>query len=90
MQISAEEYERYSKEFNELRRARHEMGEEKYGERTFAGNDVVRMMAEELSDVANYCTYAFAKLMKLQELLEAQHPEAADDSFKGTKQGWLS
>jgi hypothetical protein len=43
-----------SKEFADLRQRRHEAGKAEYGELTFLGNDVVRMMCEELADTANY------------------------------------
>ena len=58
-------------EFNDLRKKRHEIGQEKYGELTFLGNDVVRMMLEELADVANYVEYQAAKLLLLQRALES-------------------
>jgi hypothetical protein len=92
----------YSDSFDKLCQERHLAGQKEYGALTFIGNDVVRMMAEELADTANYCRYQFIKLMMLQEALEAQlsgTEEALDqfkvvkdtltDSFKGTSQtGW--
>ena len=81
-------------EFNDLRKKRHEIGQEKYGELTFLGNDVVRMMLEELADVANYVEYQAAKLLLLQRALESDPRILAiqgvigTESFKGTKEGW--
>lgn len=57
--------------FDKLCRERHEKGLEEYGPFTFLGNDVIRMMAEELADITNYCRMEFVKLMLLQNHLEA-------------------
>lgn len=84
--------------FNDLRKARHEMGQEKYGKFTFLGNDVIRMMLEELADLGNYVEYQAAKLLLLQEVLERDprlaeqtkdgHISIGVEAFKGTKDGW--
>jgi hypothetical protein len=87
--------------FDELCVTRHEMGQEEYGQFTFLGNDVVRMMLEELADTANYCRYQAVKLMLLQQALELQLAESplteegqqqitvGIQAFKGTKDvGW--
>lgn len=84
--------------FNDLRKARHEHGQQEYGEFTFLGNDVIRMMLEELADVCNYAEYMAAKLLLLQKMLEEdprllQHQEDGQikigvQSFLGTKDGW--
>lgn len=58
--------------FENLCVERHVEGQEKYGKYTFLGNDVTRMMLEELADTANYCRYQAVKLMLLQEALESQ------------------
>jgi hypothetical protein len=84
--------------FTDLRKKRHEIGQEKYGQFTFLSNDVIRMMLEELADVANYVEYQAAKLILLQGLLE-QDPRLQEltkegeitigmQAFKGTKEGW--
>lgn len=57
-------------EFDKLCIERHEMGQQEYGKFTFLGNDVVRMMLEELADTANYCRYQSVKLLLLQHALE--------------------
>jgi len=92
----------YSMMFDNLIAERHKVGAEEYGQLTFLGNDVVRMMMEELADTANYCRYQFIKLMFLQEKLELKHASTFDakpgedmkinlgaQSFKGVGQtGW--
>jgi hypothetical protein len=85
--------------FTDLRRKRHGIGQVRYGELTFLGNDVVRMMLEELADVSNYIEYQAAKLLLLQGLLEEdprlqQHVKDGEitigmQAFKGTKGGWV-
>lgn len=89
-----------SARFDKLCQERHAAGAAEYGAFTFIGNDVVRMMAEELADTSNYCRMQFIKLMFLQETLEEQLRETDDGtgsdnttlgagSFKGTKDiGW--
>lgn len=87
-----------SLEFDKLCQERHDEGEEKYGPITWMGNDVVRMMLEELADTVNYCRYQAIKLMMMQEALEAELGEKFEDqqeitlgiqAFKGTKDvGW--
>lgn len=89
----------FSLRFDELCQRRHEAGAAEYGQFTFIGNDVVRMMAEELADTANYCRMQFVKLMFLQEVLvdqlgdqpfqmNGQDITIGSQSFKGTKGGW--
>lgn len=89
----------YSDAFDKLCQKRHEAGAAEYGALTFIGNDVVRMMCEELADTANYCRMQFVKLMLLQEVLvdtlgERPFPTPEGDitigsqSFRGTKGGW--
>lgn len=91
--------EQFSEEFDKLCQNRHEAGAAEYGVVTFLGNDVVRMMMEELADTANYCRMQFIKLMLLQGMLQDELAEnkVPDDegnitigvqSFKGTKEGW--
>lgn len=90
-----------SQTFEDLCHERHVEGQEKYGKFTFLGNDVVRMMLEELADTANYCRYQAIKLLLIQEGLEKMLSETGlvedgDEeitigiqSFKGTKDvGW--
>lgn len=88
-------------EFEQLCAERHATGADRYGEITFLGNDVLRMMLEELADTANYCRMQGVKLLMLQDMLEedlaGKMPSMKDgddlqigfDSFKGTKDvGW--
>jgi hypothetical protein len=85
-------------EFNELRLNRHHKGQQEYGTFTFLGNDVIRMMLEELADVANYVEYQAAKLLMLQIALEQDGRVKAwaqdgdikigIEAFRGTKEGW--
>jgi len=86
----------FSEAFDNLTQARHEMGAQEYGVMTFIGNDVIRMMAEELADTSNYCRMQFIKLMILQELLEESLEATTEDNiqmgaqaFKGVGEvGW--
>jgi hypothetical protein len=87
MEISKDDVDRLSEGFETLCAIRHAKGAKEYGELTFADNDIIRMMAEELADTANYCRYQFIKLMKLQEMLHEQHPEM-NQAFNGTRAGW--
>ena len=84
--------------FQELRQARHEKGEAKYGHLTFLHNDVLRMLIEELADAANYIEYLAAKLLLLQKFVEedprlVEYREQGNvsigiEAFKGTGFGW--
>jgi hypothetical protein len=68
--------------FDEVCRARHAMGAEKYGPLDFVSNDVLRMILEELSDVANYARYAFIKASIIGTVLKGlQNPEPRQDGF---------
>ena len=69
--------------FDQLCQERHLAGQEEYGKLTFLGNDVVRMMIEELADTANYCRYQAVKLLLLQEYLEQ---ELVDELGEGTEE----
>lgn len=62
-------FQEYSDSFDRLCQERHEAGQAEYGKFTFIQNDVVKMMAEELADTANYCRMQFIKLMILQNML---------------------
>ncbi len=59
----------YSEAFDTLVMERHQAGAKEYGVFTFLENDVVRMMAEELADTANYCRMQFIKLMILNDFI---------------------
>jgi hypothetical protein len=101
-QMDVRIFQEFSNAFDTLTQQRHEAGAEEYGHLTFIGNDVIRMMAEELADTANYCRYQFIKLMMLQELLEDElsakgldgevklgGQKAAFQGFKGVGEvGW--
>jgi hypothetical protein len=65
-------FQEYSDAFDTLTQERHLAGQKEYGTLTFLENDVIRMMAEELADTANYCRYQFIKLMMLQAILEEE------------------
>lgn len=69
--------------FDKLCQERHLAGAAEYGTFTFMGNDVVRMMAEELADTANYCRMQFIKIMILQQFLEGQ---LQDELGEGTEE----
>jgi hypothetical protein len=87
-----------SEGFDKLCQERHEAGQEEYGAFTFLGNDVIRMMAEELADTANYCRMQFIKIMMLQNMLVEDLTDKPDkdgeiafgiNSFKGVGDvGW--
>lgn len=103
-EIEAYELEGYmnekAEEFDTLAAERHQAGADLYGPITFLGNDVIRMMLEELADTTNYCRMQAVKLMILQDRLETElgsklGPMQSDNiemgfqSFKGTKDvGW--
>lgn len=96
--ILREAIEEYSAAFDKLTQERHIAGAKEYGVVSFLGNDVIRMMMEELADTANYCRMQFIKLMMLQRMLEEDPAVTsadgvefgtADSSFKGTGEvGW--
>jgi hypothetical protein len=79
--------EAYSAAFDNLCQERHEAGAKEYGVITFLGNDVVRMMMEELADTANYCRMQFIKLMMLQGMLEVD-PRVQEGTFGGGENGF--
>ena len=91
-----EVFQHYSEAFDTLCQDRHNEGQKEYGALTFLGNDVVRMMIEELADAANYARYQAIKLMILQDALEeelkdknVEGVEAKFEPFKGTSEvGW--
>lgn len=79
--------------FNKLCTDRMETGRSEYGDLAFMANDVVRMMVEELADVANYSAMQAVKLMLMQRRLqESLQPDQAEEmgaqAFKGTGEGW--
>lgn len=86
-----------TQQWDKLCLERHEAGAAEYGLFTFLGNDVIRMMAEELADTANYCRMQFIKIMLLGEYLAGDLDERGITgavtigltSFKGTGEtGW--
>lgn len=83
VEVTSEDVKRLGTAFETLCTIRDIRGAEEYGETSFAQNDVIRMMAEELADTANYCRYQFIKLMKLQEQLSEMGLDMND--FQGTK-----
>jgi hypothetical protein len=90
-QEELEAFQEISDAFDTLCQERHNEGQKEYGTFTFLGNDVVRMMMEELADTANYCRYQFIKLMILQDALEQQKApaEVKFEGFKGVGEvGW--
>lgn len=76
--------------FTDMCARRHELGQEEYGAFTFLENDVIRMMCEELADIANYARMQFIKilLMARETDLELNLPQIGVQSFKGTGEGW--
>jgi hypothetical protein len=83
----------WSEAFDQLCQERHEAGAAEYGHFTFLGNDVLRMMMEELADTANYCRMQFIKLMMLGAMLEGDERFRQSDmgaqAFKGVGEtGW--
>lgn len=83
-----------SEAFDKLCEERFRAGQEEYGKFTFLGNDVIRMMMEELADTANYCRMQFVKLMVLQEHIESMiegtgEVQIGAQAFKGVGEvGW--
>ena len=64
--------EHLSQEFDALTQLRHEAGAEEYGSVTFLKAPLVRMAAEELADMANYCRYMYIRLRLIEEELNAR------------------
>ncbi len=60
-----------SEEFDALTQLRHEAGGEEYGDVAFLSAPLVRMAAEELADMSNYCRYMYVKLRMMEEFLDA-------------------
>jgi hypothetical protein len=83
-QDMAQVFQELAAEFDTLCQERHAAGAAEYGKFTFMANDVVRMMAEELADTANYCRMQFIKLMFLQLALEQEIATADVQSQNGT------
>lgn len=90
----ANNMQRFSELFDDICQKRWEAGAEEYGDFTFLGNDIIRMMIEELADTANYARMQVIKLLALNEMVseELKDTEAAKtlgfDSFKGSGLGW--
>lgn len=95
----AKTFENLSAQWDKLCDERHIAGAKEYGQFTFLGNDVTRMMMEELADTANYCRMQYIKLMLLQFALEEEIGTKLDgadgtvtigvQSFKGAGEvGW--
>jgi hypothetical protein len=89
-------FQSLSDDFDTLCRERHEAGAVEYGTLTFVGNDVIRMMMEEMADTANYARYQYIKLMLLQNFLVEKLTElgvteitlpTVDVNFKGDFKG---
>lgn len=88
-------------DFDKLCQERHAAGQKEYGSFAFLGNDVLRMMMEELADTSNYCRMQYIRLAILQGALENKLTESGlvtdgeqeitlgVQAFKGTKDvGW--
>jgi hypothetical protein len=67
-----------SDEFNQLVYTRHVGGAEEYGEFKFLANDMVRFIAEELADIANYCRYTYMKLRLMEKVINAGGSDLTD------------
>jgi hypothetical protein len=67
--MTPEEIQRYSDKFDEMCADRHAMGAEKYGPVNFMSVDTIRMMKEEITDMANYARYMFIKLSIIEEAM---------------------
>jgi hypothetical protein len=87
--MNEEDMQRLSDEFDEMCRARHEMGAEKYGPVKFLEIDSWQMMLEEITDLANYARYTFIKIRLLQEGTPAVEVEIipGSDGFMGRGRG---
>jgi hypothetical protein len=71
---------------------RHERGSEEYGPIAFLDNDVVRMMVEELADLANYARMEAVKLMMMERRVQEAGIDPSDQigaqAFRGVGEGW--
>jgi hypothetical protein len=68
----SEGLQKYSDEFDELVRQRHEMGAEKYGPGKFLSVDTMQEALYELADLSNYARYTFIKIRALQDRVAAE------------------
>lgn len=98
-ELELEIFQQLSEAFDHLCQERHNEGQKEYGVFTFMGNDVIRMMIEELADACNYARYQAIKLMLLQGFLEKELEKrgisevdmAQFKPFQGTSEtGWKS
>lgn len=71
-----------SEEFDNLCRARHEMGASEYGPTKFLQNNMFDMMVEELADMANYARYQSIKIRLIQKQLPNQFNNMTSEQFK--------
>jgi hypothetical protein len=76
--VPVEVMQELSDEFNSLIFSRHVEGAEQYGEFQFLKNDMVRFIAEELADIANYCRYTYMKLRLMEKVLNASGTDLTD------------
>lgn len=86
--IPPEKFAELSKLFDHLSRERWVAGAEAYGPTAFMKNDVLRMMIEELVDMANYARMQVIKMLYIAELAENQSTSMGADDFRGTGEGW--
>lgn len=73
-----EKLQSLSEEFDQLTSIRHQEGAEEYGATAFLKNDMIRYIAEELADMANYARYLYIKLRIWEEYTSAGSDNLAD------------
>lgn len=76
--ITPEQMMQLSQEFDQMCYDRHMKGKEEYGPYGFLQNDLIRMISEELADLANYARYLYMKVRLLG--IEDTDVEGSTDS----------
>jgi hypothetical protein len=68
--VTTQELEELSDLYEEVCKARHAMGAQKYGPIDFMNNNIAKMLLEELVDIGNYSRYLFIKVSIMVKLLD--------------------
>lgn len=73
-------------EFEDFAAARLDKGSQEYGSTAFLKNDMLRYIAEELADLANYAQFMYIKLRMLEEEARARGIDLANLSFGAVRE----
>ena len=73
-------------EFDQLCQERHFTGAREYGPTGFIKNNMFRMIAEEMADIANYCRYEYIKLRLMEGSFDSESSsDFASSGVPGTQ-----